>query len=238
MDFITVEWLGITWVRPNNLLTNLVVGVVGVILAYQIHQRNTNKDPYLYLWMGFFLVVGLGGAIGGFAHAFNYEFPEVRHTYLHKIAWTVGGVGLFLGEMAALYLVPNTRVRNLLRILCILVLGYYMFYLYYSQHYTLGNFNHFDIVRFHSMFALLGIILPIHIYSLIAYQNKGTWYFLAGIATLATTVIFYNFQISFHEWFDFNDISHALEIICLALICKGILVGYPIVKEKWSIVHG
>ena len=234
MDFITVEWLGITWVRPNNLLTNLVVGVVGVILAYQIHKRNTNKDPYLYLWMGFFLVVGLGGAIGGFAHAFNYEFPEVRHTYLHKIAWTVGGIGLFLGEMAALYLIPNARFRTLLRIVCILVLGYYMFYLYYSQHYNLGNFNHFDIVRFHSMFALLGIILPIHIYSLIAHQNKGTWYFLAGIATLATTVIFYNFQISFHAWFDFNDISHVLEIICLALICKGILVGYPIVRGKVS----
>ena len=231
MDFVTIDLFGITWVRPNNLLTNLIVGIAGLILAYQIHRRNTQKDPYLYLWAGFFLFVGLGGAIGGFAHAFNYGFPEVRHTYLHKVAWLAGGIGLFLGEMGALYLIPNVALRKALRILCILVLGYYVFFLFYSQYYNLGGFNHFDIVRFHSMFALLGIILPVHIYSLVAHQNQGAWYVFAGIATVATTVIFYNFQISFHQWFDFNDISHILEILCLVLICKGILWGYGKIRE-------
>lgn len=230
MDFITVELFGITWFRPNNLLTNILVGMVGIYLFLRVDRKNQQKDSYLYLWMGFFLLVGLGGTIGGFAHAFNYDFPEVRHTYLHKIAWSVGGAGLFLGELAAIQFIPNKTIRKVLQVLSTLVLLYYIFFLYYSHEYNLGNFNHFDIVRFHSVYALLVVILPIHIFSLIQRQNTGAWWVIGGIATLATTVIFYNYKISFHEWFDFNDISHFLEIICLILMCIGILEGYEKLK--------
>jgi len=225
-EFVVVEWLGITWFRPNNLITNLIVGIVGVILCIRVYQMNQRRDTYLYYWMLFFLLVGVGGAIGGFAHAFNYDFPEIRHTFLHKIAWTVGGVGLLAGQIASIMLLRSQILRQILSIVSISVTVFYIFMLYYSQLYQIGAFNHFELVRYNSAFAVVGIIFSIHVYSYLKDKNPGALYVGLGILSLVLTIPLYNFQISLHEWFDYNDISHFLEIFCLILIYMGVRKGY------------
>lgn len=234
MDIITVEWFGVQVVRPNNLLTNLVVGVVGVILFRLIDMKNVSNDPYLALWQWFFLFVGLGGATGGVAHALNYDFPEVRHTYIHKIAWTLGGIGLFMGERACISFLSQKNIRSVLMALVSLKLVFYLFFLFYSQMYQRGNFNHFDIVRYNTAFALLGIILPMHIYSYFRDNNVGSVYVAGGILSLISTIFLYNYKISIHQWFDFNDISHFIEIFCLIMIYNGVVTGYGLVHSFLS----
>lgn len=232
MDFITVEAFGITWVRPNNLLTNQLVGIFGIILFYQIKKFNRQKDPYLRLWAWFFLLIGLGGALGGFAHGLNIDFPAVKHTTLHKVAWTIAGTGLFLGEIASLYLYKKPKIQRILLWVAYVQFSLYIVVLFYSQIYHRDDFNHFNIPRFNSAFAMLGVILPAHIYAYVKDRNPALFYLLGGIAFLIGTVIFYNFSISFHPWFDYNDISHVLEIICLALIARGVIKGYPMARGE------
>ncbi len=225
-NFIITEWFGITIFRPNNLITNFIVGAIGALLAWRLWKNSTYKNPFLYYWMGFFLFVGLGGAAGGVAHGLNYDFPEIRHTYLHKFAWVLGGLGLFLGEMGSLQLLSNSKLRNGLQMLMVSKLLFYVFYLYYSQIYQVGDFNHFDIVRFNSAFAVLGIMLPCQLYYYFREHHKAAFYVIGGILSLPLTILFYNFKINFASWFDYNDISHVIEIFCLVLMFTGIRKAY------------
>ncbi len=234
MEIIETEWFGVPIMRPNNLLTNQVVGIAGAILSYLIWKKNVWKDPYLTSWQWFFLLVGLGGALGGIAHGFNYDFPETRHTFIHKLAWTVGGIGLFMGERACISFLPSKGVRKVLMGVVTVKLVFYLCYLYYSQIFQKGNFNHFDIVRYNTAFALLGIILTTHIYSLIRDNNSGSWYVIGGILSLIPVIFIYNYKISLHQWFDFNDISHFIEIICIVCIYLGVVKGYPGIHSSLS----
>ena len=188
---------------------------------------NTQGDPYLRNWSLFFLFVGLGGALGGWAHGFNYDFPEVRHTFLHKIAWTVGGIGLYFGELASIGLLRSEKWRSILRIVVTIKLIAYIVLLYYSQIMEMGSFNHFDIVRFNSAGTLLGVILPVQIFSYLKLKNPGAIYALIGILALFGTVFVYNNKINLHAWMDFNDISHVIEMFTLIMLYIGVVKGYP-----------
>ncbi len=231
-DIIITEWIGITIFRPNNLITNLIVGVIGAILTWKLYQKNSGNSTFLYYWMGFFFFIGLGGAIGGIAHALNYDYPEIKHTYLHKVAWTVAGFGLFFGEMGSLQLLQNKRLQYILQGVMVFKLLFFIFYLYYSQMYLIGNFNHFDIVRFNSAFAVLGVMLPCQIYFYLTQKNVGAFFVIGGIFSLPFTILFYNLKINFAQWFDYNDISHLIEIICLILMFIGISIEHDHLKRE------
>lgn len=232
MDIITVEWFGMQIMRPNNLITNLVVGVVGVCLFIWLGKKNTGKDPYLTHWQWFFLLVGLGGATGGVAHALNYDFPQLRHTYIHKVAWTLGGIGLFLGERACISFLPNKSVRSILFKVVFVKLICYIFLLYYSQLYLKDVFNHFFIVVTNTALAMLGVIFSTHVYSYLKNNNPGSIYVMAGILPLLLTVVLYVNKISLSIWFDFNDISHLLEIFCIVMVYLGVIKGYPYIESS------
>lgn len=225
-DIVRIELFGILLVRPNNLLTNLVVAVFGYILFKAVRKQNTQNEPALNDWSLFFLMLGIGGGLGGFAHAFNYDFPEVQHTFFHKFAWTAGGFALFFGERAAIRLFDQAGLRKALLTFSAIKLTFYVVFLYYSQFFLQGAFNHFDIVRINSAIAILGLMLPSHLLSYLRVKNPGRLWVIAGILSLTLTVVVYNLQISLHRWFDFNDISHAIEIVCVWMMFKGVQEGY------------
>lgn len=221
-ELIVTEWWGVTIFRPNNLITNIILGIVGVTLAYLLYRAVEVKNEVLHQWVAFLGLIGIGGTIGGFAHAFNYEYPGLQHTFIHKISWTIGGLGMYGAELGSISLLPNKYWRKFLGRVFTVKLLIYIFLQFYTQVYYVGAFNHFWVVQANIAFVLLGVVVPCHLYDFIKRGNPGFFFIIGGILSLTLSGICYNWKISLTSWFDYNDISHFVEILCIALIYLGV----------------
>ena len=215
---LVTEWFGVTIFRPSNLVTNILVGVAGAILAWLIDRKTPVKSAYHYYWMGFFIGVGFGGVVGGIAHAFNYDFPEVRHQPLHKIAWIIASSGLFCGELAAVSLWPNQTWRNRLAWFVRIKFLLFVMAIIYITLFDAHTFNHFNLAQGNTVIAILGVMVPLHILT----RHPGTKYLLAGVLTLFFTLVLYLNDLSLANWCDYNDLSHFVEIAGLVWMYGGV----------------
>lgn len=230
MDFVQIEVFGILLVRPNNMISNMFVLITGVILFLLIRKENKTNDRYLTYFSYFFLLIGVGGGISGISHALNYDFPEIMHNPGHKVAWTIVGLGLLGGELASIMLLRPESLQRILRIVVWLKLAVYLFFLYHSEFYKhtemYEGLNHFNLVRYNIAPSVLGIILPSHLFAYFKDKRQGSGLVLIGILSLISTIVIYATKFSLHPWYDFNDISHSIQIGCMILMYLGVIKGY------------
>lgn len=219
MDFIAAEWFGVTIIRPNNLITNVLVGITGYLLYKLIAQKNEQNLSWITWWSFFFLFVGLGTALGGVAHAFNYEYPRVLHTESDHFAWAVAGLGLYFGERTRSVWGKFTEVIGWVAIVKLLLFFILLLGLIF---YKFDGFNSFDLVRWNATFSMFIILFATYFWLHRTRKINSLFYFLTGFGIMLIDIPIYNHKLKLHTWIDHHDLGHFLQMICLFIFYLGV----------------
>lgn len=209
------EVAGIELMRPNNLLSNLLVVAWCAFLAWKLVKEIPRKSQARAGWVQFFVWTAYAALVGGIAHAFNYGFPAVRHTPWHKIAWIGGGLSMFFLAWTAAETSIPPRFRRIIQGLQALQMLIFASATVWSIFNPIPGVNAFVIPRTHIGVSLILWVLPIHLYSAWRGGPTGWQWLFAALLSLATTVPFYNANYTPVPWFDYNDISHLIEMVAI-----------------------
>jgi hypothetical protein len=67
----------------------------------------------------------------------------------------------------------------------------------------------------------MGVLLLLHGWSAAARRDEASYWALAGIAVSATAAAMQLNRVTLHEYFNYNDLYHVIQIAGIALFFKG-----------------
>lgn len=208
MEVPTIELFGLTVTEPFTWLTNWMVAGASFYFGHKLyHDKNANTQ--MKFWSMFFLFMGIASTTGGTAHGYiNY----VGNNF-HYAAWIFTGIAVYGAQRAAIELIRDTRFYKPLKIFVLLEL--------IAMAISVIFFHSFESVRVNSAFGLIGIVLPILLYSYRFLGNKGSGIIALGILSNAAPALIHAMRFSYNKWFNFNDLSHVVMIGCFYIIYRG-----------------
>ncbi len=212
---IHANWWGIEIMRPSNVLTNMVVVLWCTLLIWRLAKEVPENTGFRLGWAHYFAWVAVAALVGGIAHGFNYGYPAIRHTPWHRLAWIGGGIGMFALSRTSTLLYAPHGVKRWFLALQLVQITVYIGAIGWSLAVPEKGFNDFNIPRIHAAICMLVWTLPLHLYAGRYYGTSSWRYLLMAIFTIMLTLPFYNYQINLAPWFDYNDISHGIEMLSL-----------------------
>lgn len=208
MNVPSIELFGLHITEPFTWITNWLVAAFCFGFGHLLF-RNKLADATQKFWALFFFFIALASLTGGTAHGFiTYVGPK-----FHYAAWILTGIAIFSAEMAALQLVENDKIKQVLRFIIyaqlMIMVASVMFY------------HNFNSVRINSAIGLVGIVMPISFVHYRNYKDRRSAIIMLGILANMIPGTVHAFKISLNEWFNYNDISHVLMIGCFYILYRG-----------------
>jgi len=209
MQITEIELLGLTINEPFTWITNWMVAGFCFYFGHKLYHDLDKSKQKIY-WALFFLLLGIASMIGGTAHGFiNY----VGNTF-HYIAWVFIGTSVFLAQIATLEVIRTSKYFSSLKFMVTVELIVMVS--------AVAFFQSFEAVRINSAIGLLGLVLPIQVYTYKKIAVQGHGLIVLGIISLSAPAIIHAGKISYNRWFNFNDLSHIVMIGCFYLIYLGV----------------
>lgn len=205
MDEINTIFLwGLRIDEPIVTITDLLVSVLCLIFAWNLHKSGKKERVFLYFKI-YFLVMGIATFLGGIiGHAFMYHFSF----YWKLPGWITSMISIMFVERAA---IEHTRIRLSTQIIkAFRVVNIIEFLTFLSL--TIFTLNFF-FVEFHSGYGLMFVVLSLEGYLYLKTRNKASKLMLIGVAFAAVAALFFMTKTSFHQWFNYLSISHVLMAI-------------------------
>lgn len=210
---------GITVYEPMTAFTDLIICAISLLFYFRI-KTNCKDDAFGKSWSLFFFWMFTSTLIGTIAHGAHYYFPETTF----KVIWLAmnlsGLIATFYSIKATISFAAysnstNERIKFILPALMALFVILTI---------ALNNFI------FVKVFAGVGL-LYIFFTHFKPFKNGrlGSGSILLGIGISFLTVFIHTAKISFHEHFNFKDISHVIMMLSLYFIFSGVMLQY---KEK------
>jgi hypothetical protein len=189
--------------EPTTVVTDVIISAICFFcfLKLKTHPKN--------YWHLFFLFFGLSTFLGAFSHALF----EIHEGIGYKSFWL--SMQLFNG-LAVLFAQQSTfnKKWNKLFLIQLFVFAFSVFV-----------FQKFLIVIINNALSLI----PIMIYQYrVAKTNKGSLYIANGILISFATALIHGFKISFHTFFNYNDIAHLFIMLSLYTMYYGININLRI----------
>lgn len=218
-DKIQIDIFGLTITEPNGFLTDALMAVVSLILAYLVYRKKLST-PFLKYWFLFFLIYGISAFSGGLGHAF-YLYWGVAGKFFN---WITGIYAIYILELAMIKLVQPIEKRKLYEKLSlykvILVLIVFT-YVCFTQPISINPSLAFLPIAFNTIF---GVILTIGFlgYRFSKMYDINYKYFYYGVLIMIPSAAIFLGKINPHPWFDKNDLSHILLTIGIVYFYLGI----------------
>ncbi len=211
-NFITLY--GVLIQEPMTALTDfLTVGVClfAFIKLYQL-KRTSRPRIWFALYFLFLAISTFNAAI--FGHAFLYIFGIPG-----KVSgWIFAAPAVFYLENASLYCNPKYKFlkdKNWIGILLIKLLLFY-FLLWMPET------RSFELVKINSAIGIALISLGSFIYTWVKTKKKVHRNMCLALLLCFLPGIVYQLEISFHLFFNHNDISHVLMAGCCYVLYRNI----------------
>ncbi len=204
-DKISFEFLGLEWLEPMAVLTNLLMGSVALFAFIQLKNRG-GKSGTETAWRSFFLLYSLAGLNSAISHGlYNYL------GFASKIpAWGFGVLSVMVLELIMLYkLKPGNKLLSsfsVIKATTVLTLAFS------------GEF--FLPVAVNAVVGLLLIVAPIAMkfYRSGLTEYRNIW---VGVSLLIPAAILFLGKINPHPWMNKDDVSHILMAITIFLFYKS-----------------
>ena len=208
MESTHIEIFGIIITEPFTWLTNWLLAAFDFYFAHMLfHSKSSDKQARY--WSMFFVFMGIASMTGGTAHGFiNY----VGNNF-HLVAWILTGIAVFAAQLSALEIVKDARVYSPLKWFIILEL--------LIMTASVVIYQSFESVRINSALALVGIVLPIQIYGYKFLGMRRNGIIAIGIISNVVPALIAANKYSYNRWFNFNDVSHIVMIVCFYIIYLG-----------------
>jgi hypothetical protein len=208
----TIHVLGLRVDEPVVTITDLLVSVLCFIYAYKINQWNKKEKIFLYFKL-YFLLMGLATALGGIiGHAFLYAF----NFYWKLPGWITSMISIMFVERAAIehtkIYIKKSIVKTLLTINIIEFLVFLTL--------TIATLNFF-FVEIHSGYGLMFVVLSLEVILLVKTKNPASKLILTGVGFAAIAALFFMFEISPHQWFNYLSVSHVLMAVAATFFYLG-----------------
>ncbi len=197
-----IDILSLKVLEPSTLITDIILGIVAIILSKKLFN-NKNYD-----WGYFMLFMGLSAIIGSFGHGFSYVFGDS----LKIISWIILNISILFAEKETLNFL-QLKNKKLLKIAFIIQ------FIVFSA--LAAYFNSFTYIKISVVIGLLGFVMITNIITSFNTQRK---YLVYGILVSLSSIFIHWKKISIDEqWFNHNDISHIITIFSILLMYKGVI---------------
>ena len=237
MEQPPIEIFGIKILEPVTTGTDLIVSAICFFAFIKLVTKEKNSRVVLFLKL-YFILMGISTALGGLiGHAFLYKFSTtweptgwIKHiianidfliagegAYAWKLpGWIVSMLSIMFIERASIEHVRpivHRSVGNSFKVINIIELIIFMAI-------TIITLN-FKYVEIHSGYGLMFVVLSLQLYAYLTTRNKGSKYFLFGVGWALIAALFYMNEVSFHAYFNYNDISHVFMAVAAAFFYIG-----------------
>ena len=222
MDTTHIELFGITITEPCTWLTNWAVAGFSFYFGHMLFHAKSGDKQAKY-WSMFFVFMGIASMTGGTAHGFiNY----VGNNF-HLAAWIFTGIAVFGAQLSALEIIKDARIYAPLKWFIIIEL--------LVMTASVIIYQNFESVRINSALGLVGIVLPIQLYGYKFLGMRRNGIIAIGIISNAVPALIAANKYSYNRWFNFNDVSHIVMIVCFYIIYRGakkIAIKNPLALTK------
>jgi hypothetical protein len=232
-DKIQFDLFGLNLMDPNAFIGDTLIFVVALILARKV-KRLGIETPFFNNWYWFFIVFGLGFFVGGLGHLF-YGYVELAGKYPPLY---LGIISVVFIEKAMISLLSNESTRKLLNRVAVIKLFVALIAATLVFIFADLSKDPRTALRVTSINAAVGSVYAL-IYLGFKYAKSITptfHYMWISVVAMLPTAIVQSYKISFHQWFDRNDVSHVFLIVSAIIYYLGVK-GYA-KKIKTDIESG
>jgi len=208
MEMHILRVFGVNFNDPATFFTDLFIAFLCVLFYYRLSKLQPFNSQLFY-WRLFFIFFGIATFLAGFAHLFivySGIWPLI-------ISWLLSGISVFFIQLFSILLIRESFLKKILYYFSFLQIIFFIL--------LLLNFKAFFIVKIHTTFSLIGVVLIIHLYYYFVQKTKYSKFIILGIAFTSLTALIHNAKLSFGYWFNHNDISHMVLAFCLYLFFLG-----------------
>ncbi len=211
---LSLDLFGITIMEPTVMLTNFIITAVCSFAFIHLKNASTHQKVIRY-FRSFFIFMALATFLSGvFGHAFQYIVgPQWK-----LLGWFSGLVSIFLMSHASILHASSTI--NTKYITAFKLVNFLALIIFTALTVRTLDFN---FVQFHSVFAFLLLVLPIHIVVFIQTRNVGSKLMIYTICFTSLSAFIFTFKISLGIWFNHLDIAHTILALSMYFFYRAAL---------------
>lgn len=207
--------------EPVTTLTDFTVAIVCWVAFYKFYQIKNSASASYKWFRSYFLIFAIGmTSAAWFGHGLQaYVTPRYK-----VIGWACGATGLMFLQFGSFQLIRKNIHSTLEKVLPVWFLVQYATVLFLMINPATSSFK---VTQVNSVIALIGTVLPMHLFALKKVGVQGSKIILGALIYSAIPGIIYSNQISIDRWFNYHDISHVLMAIFMTIMFMGL---YSIIK--------
>ncbi len=147
-----------------------------------------------------------------------YVIPEMK-----VIGWICGATGILFLQIGSIQLIKSNLTNSIKKgITTWVVIQYFVAVCSMIYFLRIGIVEAFKVTQVNSVIGLIGVVLPLHIVSVIKLKKKSSKIVIAALVYSAIPGLVYSNQISISCWFNYHDISHVLMSIFMTVMFFGL----------------
>ncbi|ASS48887.1 MAG: hypothetical protein A3D31_05885 [Candidatus Fluviicola riflensis] len=204
MDLIKFEWLGLHLQEPMAIIMNFVISLFCFFAFFRLRKWENEAN---YWWRMFFLIFGISTVFGALGHAFFYYFG-VFGKYPCWITGCVANVYAAKGMLSfphakqRKYNMPIAIAKGVVLLTLALVTQKFIF---------IAIDAIITYIGYTGIFAQL----------LVKRGVREMRFMVIGVAILIPSVFIFLLKLNPHRWFNKDDVSHILMLLCIYCFYLG-----------------
>ena len=211
----SVQVLGLTIHEPTTMVTDLLITMVGWLLASRLllDEKHGCYQSRFYWGVGL-LFISLGALLGAISHGLAAYLGDTADTLIWKsTVYTVGFSMVFAvgGTLAGAPLAARVR-----RFFWLVNLAAFLAYAAWMI-----NHDDFLYVIYYYVPAML-LIAALQVWALLGKQSNGAGWILAGVVVTLFGAVVQQSGFALHTHFNYNDMFHLIQVVGLLLFFRGI----------------
>jgi hypothetical protein len=211
----SVQFLGLTIHEPTTMVTDLLITMVGWLLASRLllDEKHGRYQSRFYWGVGL-LFISLGALLGAISHGLAAYLGDTADTLIWKsTVYTVGFSMVFAvgGTLAGAPLAAGVR-----RFFWLVNLAAFLTYAAWMI-----NHDDFLYVIYYYVPAML-LIAALQVWALLGKQSHGAGWLLAGVVVTLLGAVVQQSGFALHTHFNYNDMFHLIQVVGLLLFFRGI----------------
>jgi len=211
-----IELLQLVIAEPVSAITDVMTGVVSLYLGYKLlaYKANNNKIRH---FINYFVLMGCSTILAGIlGHGMQHYLSPNWKT----IGWSLSAVALFFFQFASIsYFKLNLGKKAFTMLLGVCILQILLFHFFI----LLPATRSFRVVQLNLMTGYVGIIIPLYLFAFFRWNEQNAKRIFLAIAVAGLAGLAYNMEVSIHQWFDHNVVSHFIVTTFIIVLYTGVL---------------
>ena len=196
--------------EPTTTITDFIIFLLGCYYGW--YTILISGSSFHLIWGGTFFLLSISALLGAISHGFGPKFSKLEK----KVVWflTLFFVGLTsLGLLTSVFLLFTNGSFNVL-VLFVLIISFALYI------YRILREDSFSVaVRFY--FPILIITFFGFVYIFLKKGYTGSLFISIGIIVTLVASLIQRSRITLHEYFNYNDFFHVLQMIGMYFLYEG-----------------